>query len=212
MSNTVKNILIFGAGVLTGSIITFMLTKQEYEEVEEDPAEPSDEEVEEVEEDKKEEKEEKVLVLPRDHYKRVVRQLNYDSVSKEREDTNDEDPAETEHPTENSWEEPYIIDVGQFAEEMDNYDKMTVYYYEDDDTLADEEEELISDIGSTIGNDTLSHFDEDPEDPDVIYVRNSNCEVDYEVIRLRKSYSETVSGFSDIPNHDVGGDDSSDES
>ena len=89
---------------------------------------------------------------------------------------------------------PYVIDIELFSEERDDHDKCTIYYYEDDDTLTDENEEIIQDVYSTVG-DALGCFGERSNDPEVVYVRNERLSIDYEVIRLSKSYSETVLGI-----------------
>jgi hypothetical protein len=90
---------------------------------------------------------------------------------------------------------PYVITYDAYNLENDHYDKSTIYYYEDDDTLADENDEVIGDVFGVIGDDALSSFGEGSNDPEVVYVRNDKMQIDYEVIRLSKSYGETVMGY-----------------
>jgi hypothetical protein len=90
---------------------------------------------------------------------------------------------------------PYVIGVEEFSEDMTHFDKLTIYYYEDDDTLVEGGEDIITDVDWTIGNDSLDHFGDNSDDPDIVYVRNERISVDYEVIRLPKSYAETVLGY-----------------
>lgn len=150
---------------------------------------------------------EKVLVLNKDRYKRLVRNYNVQKPDKI-------DPAELEHPTDDenedddynesvgnsinshvtSDEDPYEISLEQFTEEMDHFDKVTIYYYADDDTLADEKEEIITERDILIGEETLLYMDEEFKDGGVIYVRNERMSIDYEIICLNKSYAETVIG------------------
>jgi hypothetical protein len=94
-----------------------------------------------------------------------------------------------------SNEDPYVITIDQFADENDHYDKSTIYYYEDDDVLADENEEVIIDVFKVIGDDALGSFGEGSRDPEIVYVRNDKLQIDYEVIRLSKSYRQTVLGY-----------------
>jgi hypothetical protein len=125
------------------------------------------------------------------------------------------DPADTERPHEDSadtydrYEQmseeannvydrslPYIISVEEYNEGCKQYDKLTISYYEEDDTLADEGEEIIENPEEIVGEDTLERFGEDSDDPDIVYVRNEKLQIDYEIILMHKSYSETVLGMS----------------
>jgi len=89
--------------------------------------------------------------------------------------------------------EPYAISLEEFSEEMDHFEKSTIYYYDEDDTLADEQEEMIQDVLAIIGPAVLDHLQQ--ELSDVVYVRNEKMQIDYEIIVLDKSYAETVSGI-----------------
>ena len=88
---------------------------------------------------------------------------------------------------------PYAISLEEFSEEMDNFEKSTIYYYDEDDTLADEQEEMIQDVLAIIGPIVLDHLQQAKSD--VVYVRNEKMQIDYEIIVLDKSYGETVSGI-----------------
>lgn len=109
-------------------------------------------------------------------------------------------PAElVQHKDYRKVEEPYVISDESFHEEMKEYDKITLYYYTVDDVVADEADEIVEDIVNVIGPRSLDALfklfsigDEDNEDPDVIHVRNERLEIDYEIIRMEKSYSETI--------------------
>ena len=89
---------------------------------------------------------------------------------------------------------PYVISDEQFSEENAHFDKISLTYYEDDCTLADEGDEIITDVDDTVGRENLDKFGELSGDPEVVYVRNEKLDIDYEVIRLSKSYSDTVMG------------------
>lgn len=95
--------------------------------------------------------------------------------------------------------EPYLITVEEYSEENDHFEKITIYYYDGDDTLADEQEEIISNATELIGEEALLSFGEGTNAPDTVLVRNERLGIDYEVLRLRKNYKETVLGFIDSP-------------
>ena len=106
-------------------------------------------------------------------------------------------PRKTMREIEREAKEPYVISSEEFELEMPHYDKITLLYFEKDDTLADEGEETIPDPESYIGPDALTSFGEKCEDPDVVYVRNASVGADYEVIRIKSSYAESVLGLRD---------------
>lgn len=90
--------------------------------------------------------------------------------------------------------EPYVIDTMKFSEENHEFDKLTIYYYAGDDTLVDEGEEIIVDVRMTIGDQALDNFGNGSVNQDIVYVRNERLSIDYEVVRVETSYSETVLG------------------
>lgn len=219
-----KNIAIFVAGLTIGGLTATVVMKRMYDDLEAEFNEYLDatqspgnkcegdigaDEAVTTRDDIKRERESKrnAARQERRDYSNMVNNLGY-SVEGEA------DPAELEHPQEEDskdyqkWEqlsdnanqhyndnvEPYVISIEQFSEENDHYDKSTIYFYEDDETLADENEEIIQDILSVIGGSALSSFGCGSGDREIVYVRNDKMEIDYEVIRLSKSYSETVLG------------------
>lgn len=95
----------------------------------------------------------------------------------------------------NSYLPPTVITLEEFTDEKDHFDKLTINYYAEDDTLVDEREDIITNVNALIGEDALLCFGESSDDPDVVYVRNERLSIDYEVIRINKSYQETVLGI-----------------
>lgn len=91
--------------------------------------------------------------------------------------------------------EPYVISFESFQDEFDTHDKITLCYFAGDDTLTGEDEELDPLLYDMVGEDALTSFGEMSEDPDIVYVRNENFGVDYEIIRMNKSYQEAVLGL-----------------
>lgn len=136
----------------------------------------------------------RVPVLNTDKYKKLAKQYgNYEQTESDKERMEHLDKVGIGHDRD---EYPGVITMEEFLEDS-IYDKLTIYYYEDDDTLADEEGACIADVASIIGDDALNSFGEGSEDPEVVYVRNPMLGIDYEVIRLSKSYAKEVLGFKD---------------
>lgn len=223
MTGKIKGLLLFLAGGAIGSLVTTIVLKREYRRLEQEftqerlefmrdnkraekaPKEPTEASGEDKSvEDKKERQEtEKITDLDKVRYNKIAR--NYRTVRTgdgiEYPVAEDDEIEERDRherlslETVDTGDGPYVITLEQFQEEMDHYDKSTIYYYEDDDTLTDEGEEVITDVTATIGDDALDNFGCGSEDPEVVYVRNDKMGIDYEVIRLSKSYAETVLGY-----------------
>lgn len=94
-------------------------------------------------------------------------------------------------------DKPYVITIEDFMNNCQDFDKASLTYYNEDDTLADEQEEAITDVYMTVGDDALLRFGDGSDDPDMVYVRNERLGSDYEVLRVNKSYQETVMGICD---------------
>lgn len=212
----IKNVFVFVAGAGVGALITYKLVKDKYEEILEEEIESvkevfgrnrtfngeivemSDEEYEEsvnniVKENQFNEKTEKLV------YKRKLgKVIDYDKKFKSStlERAKDNRPKEDDSEPK---EEPYVISVAEFNDEMVNHDKLTITYYELDETLTDEREEILTDIDSIVGSESLLCFGEESNDPDIVYVRNESLGADYEVIRVPKSYQETILGIMQPP-------------
>ena len=93
---------------------------------------------------------------------------------------------------------PYPIDLPEFYNERNEYDKITIEWYEPDDTFIDEKEEVIGDIKAYIGDidpkTLFSESDNINEDPDIRFVRNEQYGTDYEIVRHHRSYHEMTGG------------------
>lgn len=86
---------------------------------------------------------------------------------------------------------PYIITEEKYDGIDGDFEKESVYFYQDDNIFADDEEEVIVNSENVVGIITEEIFG----DCDVIHVRNEGTETDYEVIRVKGSYSEMVQGY-----------------
>ena len=211
MNTGVKNVLIFVSGAAIGGIITGSFVRGAYEEIisymKEDLAdargEAIDPKIEEYEKEdlffKKEleefEGKEKVVPLVTNKNKRLKK--NYNTQSEVDLSTLAKKYKTADLEEKEIISEPYVISLEEFSEEKDNFDKTTLYYYELDDTLTEQNDEIITDVYSTIGDNALSSFGEESQDPDIVYVRNEKISTDFEVIRHDKSFSKEVLGYTD---------------
>lgn len=82
----------------------------------------------------------------------------------------------------------YIMSEEEYTTTMQDqgYENMILEYNPEDGTLVDEYDELILDIVGTVG-DALNHIGYNSGDPNIVYVRNHQHQMDYEVIRISKS-------------------------
>jgi hypothetical protein len=222
MNTNITKIGIFIAGVGIGALGTYLALKEKYARIANDEIASVREHMGRTDRRnldkngvplKSAYREPKNPIPASDEYHRIVRKYQGDG------DPHNAylDPAELEHPPEGDEDDyrecekmsneanyyaecraPYVITTEQFAEEMEHYDKLTIYYYDKDDTLTDENEEIITDVAAIIGDIGLSSFGDEFDEPEVVYVRNEKMEIDYEVIYMHKSYSETVLGV--VPN------------
>jgi len=192
--NLIKGLVIFVVGFGLGAVAAKMVLKREYEEL-------VQEEVESLRETaarrKDLRKSEEVIVDGSKSAKEMHKKLA-NNIAKRYSGGTDEEYSECEKESHNTNHysidgEPYAISLEEFSEEMDHFEKSTIYYYDEDDTLADEQEEMIQDVLAIIGPEVLDHLQQAKSD--VVYVRNEKMQIDYEIIVLDKSYAETVSGI-----------------
>lgn len=209
----IKNTLIFTAGIAIGAVAAIGLTRAKYEAIVQEELDSIRESREKRKQQLKEELDslDETSATLQDRIERRRYRNEAGRYNNEMDVDKGSDPSEYERPKENDdesyreWEKisdrasrdkydaiPYIISVKEFSEEMDHFDKSTIYFYEDDKVLADENEEPIENVTSIVGNDALFNFGKDSGDPEIVYVRNMKLSIDYEVIRLSKGYGETV--------------------
>lgn len=87
---------------------------------------------------------------------------------------------------------PYIIHRDEFNENENEHEQFSYTYYEVDDVLADGHEKTIMDMDETIGLGNLGHWGHGSGDPNIVYIRNEELQIDYEIIRDRGSYEDEV--------------------
>lgn len=187
MSIKLSDLLVFAAGAAIGSVVTWKVTKDKYEQmmqeavdsVKEAYAHKAFEEytvrecVEagiEVELDEQEEVESHALEEMRTAYNNIAREAGY--TTKEVEDVT----------------KPYVISPEEF-DELDGYNSESLNYYADG-VLTDQYDNVIDDPEDIIGDiDPDEHFGEFEEDS--VHVRNDVTKCDYEILRDTRCYHQS---------------------
>lgn len=179
-----NKLLIFAAGSVIGSAITFVVMKRKYESYEwdEEYIEEQEEEPQEKEEERVKEKAGKLMNEGfREGLKSVKREnmIQYNKILNDNEYSSGEEKKEAK-----DVEKPYMITVDEYAE-LDDYNTESLYYFEDG-VLTDESENIIDDVEDIVGEEALAKFDE--EEVDSVYVRNDARKTDYEILRDMGNY------------------------
>lgn len=95
---------------------------------------------------------------------------------------------------------PYVIHYDE-RHEME-YQEVTLTYYESDDVLCNERDEIydLERRDKVLGEPNLGKFGHGSNDISIVYIRNDELELVFEVVKSPNSYAEEVHGFG----HDVG--------
>ena len=192
MNNKFKNFIIFALGAATGSAVTWKLLKTKYEQLAQEEIDsvkevfsrkdiPSKDEVESKIETPNEKAENKPAVASYMEYTDKLGYTNYSNLSGE-----DEENANEDEPV--SSVAPYVVSPDEFGF-AEGYDIVNLTYYADK-ILADDTDDVIEDVEGTIGEASLRHFGE--YEPDAVHVRNDVRRVEYEILRVRETYSEAT--------------------
>lgn len=174
MSKTNILAFIFGAGI--GACVTYVATKNYYEDVIDDEINSVKEYYEARHEERKKaaEKQKKADLS---EYKTILEDEGY--VKKPSEVVEDEGEEETDMVA-------YEISEDQFDNENPDYDKVTLNYYQNDILTDDVDEKIDAEKIPEIIGDALKKFD----DPEVgtVYARNDILKGDYEILRVLEDY------------------------
>lgn len=170
-----KNLLIFAAGAVIGSVATWKLTKDKYKAI-------ADEEIESVKETfaKRKKKEDIETTEPKfsDADLKKLKQTittngyrNYSNIAKE------EEPI---------MAKPYVISPEEFGEA--DYPTESLTYYADG-ILTDDRNNIIEDVERMVGMESLNHFGEYEDDS--VFVRNDELRTDYEILLDNQRFYDT---------------------
>ena len=176
MNNKLIGIIAFSLGAVAGSLVTWKVLKEKYEEV--------------IEAEE--------IFSKRDNDKDI--QCDKENNDKNDDETESFDDAvkiikENEYVDKDeevkNLNEPYVIAPEEYGE-IEDYDLITLIYY-DDGYLADEMDKVVDDIENTVGEDFHTHFGEYEED--TVFIRNDVRRVDYEIQRDYAKYKEIMEKY-----------------
>jgi hypothetical protein len=91
---------------------------------------------------------------------------------------------------------PYVIHYDE-RYEMD-YQSVTLTYYDGDDVLCDDRDDIIDPDrrNELLGEEWINRFGHGSGDAAIVFIRNDQLEIMYEVVKSPHSYAEEVHGFS----------------
>ncbi|WP_300571140.1 hypothetical protein [Flavobacterium sp.] len=97
-------------------------------------------------------------------------------------------------------DQPYVITHDEFMENEEEFEQAELTYFEGDDVLMDSADQMINDVENVVGVANLS-FGFGSLDPNIVYVRNENIEMDFCITRSAGKYGVEVLGFDDELHH-----------
>lgn len=166
MNNALTYILTFASGVAIGSVVTWKLVKEKYEQISRDEIDSVIQKFSKKHEDEDTEKEKDI-----NEYERTLSENEYVV-----------DPEEKKEDV----EKPYIITPDEFGE-FEEYETESLVYFSDG-YLTDDSFELIEDVDGIVGKDSLNHFGEYEDDS--VFVRNDRLKTDYEILSDLRNYTD----------------------
>lgn len=194
MNTNIKFALVFAAGAVVGSAVTWKMLKSKYEQIAQDEINFQVERFTRRETELNKELEdvndvltsyEKIEKAQVEEYKKTVAERGYtDYSSYSKPDTPEEEQTEEEI----SKDRPYVITPDEF-DENDNYQCINLTYYADG-ILADDGDYIVDDVDNTVGVDSLNRFGEHAND--AVHVRNDRLKCDYEILKVKQTYKEVV--------------------
>lgn len=182
MRNSMVNVLLFAAGALIGSAVTYKFVEKKFKKI-------ADEEIASVKEmyKKKVEKTDDDLpeTIKNPTTPRTMMIKEAFDICKDNGYLNKNEKKEKEA---EDMTNPYVISPEDFDE--NGYDTLTLIYYADE-VLADEADNIIEEdeIENLICIEALSSFGDYGED-DSVYVRNDDRELDIEILLDSRKFSE----------------------
>jgi hypothetical protein len=87
---------------------------------------------------------------------------------------------------------PYIITHDEYFAAEREYETVRLTYFEADDTLINEEDKIVDDVDGLIGEPHLVRFGSGSRDRKIVYIRNEKLETDFEVVKDKGSYLESL--------------------
>ena len=177
-----NKVLLLAIGATVGSLITYKVVKNKYEEIIDDILKEQDcgKEIKNAEQEIKKEDlmsdDNEEVITTMESYKEKIKELRYAS----------EEYRKQEKEEEKEMLEPYVISPEEFGE-MDGYETVSLTLYSDG-ILADDDGYVIEDVEGMVGLDYESHFGEYEDDS--VFIRNDERQTDYEILLDEGKYRE----------------------
>lgn len=187
MNNTLSKIIVFAAGAVVGSAVTWKIVKTKYEQIAQEEIDSvkefysmrqknvceSTEDSEEVEAEESAFDEEDM-----EDYEEMIEKSGYTTESNE--------TIQNDGEAKKEMDRPYVISPSEYDE--NGYDTITLKYYENN-VLVDEFGGVMpEDIWEEyVGADFAEHFGEYEEDS--VFVRNDTFGIDYEILKVLEDYT-----------------------
>ena len=91
--------------------------------------------------------------------------------------------------------DPYVLHRDEWLSEASNYVRTWLTYFEGDDVLADDQDNPVDDQDMMVGLANLARFGHGSGDPNVVYVRNVELQMEIEIIHSDGKFSEQRRGI-----------------
>lgn len=92
---------------------------------------------------------------------------------------------------------PAIITQDQFMANETGYEQATLMFYAKGGVLTDQRDEIIDNPINVVGNLSTMNFGQDSSDPNTVHIRNDKLQMEFEVVKSERSYTEDVLGQDD---------------
>lgn len=194
MGENIKNVLLFTAGLVIGSVVTWKMTKDKYEQwandeirmmreyynqKEEEYYEEEDLDEEPIEAEVRTERSTKPDLTEYTSRLNESGYTDYSEISKKDEEEDNESDME---------EKPYVISPEEFGD-FDDYETIELTYYKNG-YVTDDQDILMSndEVEEAIGWNNITRMGEYEED--ALHVRNEKRKTDYEILQVFDDYRE----------------------
>ena len=194
IGENIKNVLLFTTGLVVGSIVTWKMTKDKYEQwandeirmmreyynqKEEEYYEEEDLDEEPIEAEVRTERSTKPDLTEYTSRLNESGYTDYSEISKKDEEEDNESDME---------EKPYVISPEEFGD-FDDYETIELTYYKNG-YVTDDQDILMSndEVEEAIGWNNITRMGEYEED--ALHVRNEKRKTDYEILQVFDDYRE----------------------
>lgn len=194
IGENIKNVLLFTAGLVAGSVVTWKMTKDKYEQwandeirmmreyynqKEEEYYEEEDLDEEPIEAEVRTERNTKPDLTEYTSRLNESGYTDYSEISKKDEGEDNESDME---------EKPYVISPEEFGD-FDDYETIELTYYKNG-YVTDDQDILMSndEVEEAIGWNNITRMGEYEED--ALHVRNEKRKTDYEILQVFDDYRE----------------------